>query len=65
MDPVRPIGPRTELEGVERIPLLAPAYREERRREREERRRKQARQGRPGPPEPRSEDAPAPREWRA
>ena len=61
MDPIRPIGPRTDVEPVERVPLLDPGEREERRREREERRRRAARERRQAPPE----EGPAPREWRA
>ena len=49
MDPLRPIGPRTDVEPVERVPLLGPLERDERRREREERRRKRAREGAEGP----------------
>ena len=61
MEPIRPVGPRRDIEPVERVPLLDPDEREARRREREERRRKAAREGRRTPPEP----GRAPREWRA
>jgi hypothetical protein len=65
MDPIRPIGPRTDVEAVERVPLLDPVAREDRRREREERRRERGRRGSATPPAARPDDAPAPREWRA
>jgi len=61
MDPIRPIGPRTDTPPVERSPLLDPVEREARRQEREERRRKRARQG----AQPPREDAPPRREWSA
>jgi hypothetical protein len=41
VDPIRPIGPRPDVEPV-RPAVLAPEERERRRREREERRRRQA-----------------------
>ena len=61
MDPIRPIGPRTDTPPVERAPLLGPVEREARRQEREERRRKRARQG----AQPPRDDAPPHREWSA
>lgn len=41
MDPIRPIGPRPDLEPVRPV-VLSPREREEQRREREERRRRAA-----------------------
>ncbi len=51
MDPIRPIGPRTDVEPAERVPLLDPDEREQRRKEREERRRKREREGAQPPPD--------------
>jgi hypothetical protein len=56
VDPLRPIGPRTDVEAVERVPLIGPREREERRREREERRRKRSRDGAAGPLDARDDD---------
>ena len=50
MEPIRPIGPRPDLDPVRPV-VLSPREREERKREREERRRRAARE-RPGDDEP-------------
>ena len=61
MDPIRPVGPRSDVEPAERVPLLDPDEREQRRKEREERRRTREREG-ASPPR---DDAPRRREWSA
>ena len=61
MDPIRPIGPRTDVEPAGRVPLLDPDEREQRRKERDERRRKREREGAQPPPD----GTPPRREWSA
>jgi hypothetical protein len=51
VEPIRPIGPRPDLDPV-RPAVLSPREREERRREREERRRRAARERRDDDPQP-------------
>ena len=53
MEPIRPLGPRPDLEPVRPV-VLSPREREERRREREERRKRAAR----APQEPPPDDTP-------
>jgi hypothetical protein len=51
VEPIRPIGPRPDLDPVRPV-VLSPREREERRREREERRRRAARERRGDDAEP-------------
>ena len=53
MEPIRPLGPRPDLEPVRPV-VLSPREREEQKREREQRRRRAARVGQKPP----AEDAP-------
>jgi len=52
MDPIRPIGPRPDLEPVRPV-VLSPREREQRKREREERRREREEAAREGEDPPR------------
>jgi hypothetical protein len=52
MDPIRPIGPRPDLEPVRPV-VLTPREREQRRREREERRKRHLRDAAEGDEPPR------------
>jgi len=52
MDPIRPIGPRPDLEPVRPV-VLTPREREQRKREREERRRQRAEDAAEGDDPPR------------